>query len=160
MDQDLSDTAQLISQLTVEIDILVAQIEPITARLKQLKDQRNALKVKIQPVMKIANVQRMQTPTMNIAYRPTVYRVPPFNKNVVFDAASEFFKKHNINITPDAFMGFIEDYRKSNKKQSEGVSFRKNSEYVQPTVPTVQPHKVSNIQQAQVPEPEIKPYEI
>ena len=143
--QQITHAAQAISTITVEIDALTNQIQPVVDRIKELKKSKKDLKDQIQPMLKSENLQRVNTPAVQIAYKAESLKKPPFNAETVRAAAAEFFRTKNLGLAPsaaDEFIVFVEKFRTENKLVSESVSFRKSTDYTSPQVTQVQPMKM------------------
>lgn len=139
VDADLGAIANKISSITIEIDALTQQIEPVLARLRELKKEKSNLKTQLQPVMKTANVEHMTTQAVQISYKPDSKRKPPFNRQFVEVALQAFFESRPAQFTAQAALTFMDTFRNEHKLVTESVTFRKAKDYVAPTVQSVRP---------------------
>lgn len=146
IDQDqeiqISTIAKQVCDVSIEIDALTAQVQPVLDRIKDLKKQKKDLKNLLAPVMEAQSVEKVSTTAVQICLRANAQKMKPFNHETVKLALDEYRVTKEPNLMVDEIVNFIDDYRKSHKDRAPAVSFRKTKDYVPLPVTAVQPVKV------------------
>lgn len=140
---NLSAVAKQLSETTIEIEALNAQIEPVVERIKELKQRQKELRAALQGGMNEQNVEKINTPAVQISFKSGTTRVRPFNRETVQLALGEFFRVNNVHADAKSVIEYIDTYRKENKMEIGGVvRLKKNADLELPNVSAVQPLKV------------------
>ena len=158
---DVSDVAKQISDISMEIDVLTAQIGPVSERIKALKKQKTELKQLLVPAMESLDVKKINTPAVQINLKTNSARVRPYNKDTVHDALEAYKAEKLPTMIVDDVLHFIDTYRQENKVVTPCVTLKKNKDCVPPQVPSVQPMRIASV--AATPRftpPQVQPYQL